>query len=155
CLVNDMNPSAIQKALRNLKSNRDFIPLATSALARSRADWLYGINMTRLCTLLGQESGYQGVLSIGRVQTPVLGLVVHRDQEIDNFISKPFYEVFVTLQTNQEQQFIAKWKPSAACELYMDEDGRVLVKKLAETVINKVMNQRGLVTSVSKDQKKQ
>ncbi|MBF4349655.1 DNA topoisomerase III, partial [Vibrio anguillarum] len=84
CLVNDMNPSAIQKALRNLKSNRDFIPLATSALARSRADWLYGINMTRLCTLLGQESGYQGVLSIGRVQTPVLGLVVHRDQEIDN-----------------------------------------------------------------------
>ncbi|MBF4432752.1 DNA topoisomerase III, partial [Vibrio anguillarum] len=86
--------------------------------ARSRADWLYGINMTRLCTLLGQESGYQGVLSIGRVQTPVLGLVVHRDQEIDNFISKPFYEVFVTLQTNQEQQFIAKWKPSAACELY-------------------------------------
>ena len=76
CLINDMNPAAIQKALNNLRPNTDFIPLATSALARARADWLYGINMTRLCTLLGQAVGYQGVLSIGRVQTPVLGLVV-------------------------------------------------------------------------------
>lgn len=155
CLVNDMNPAAIKKALNNLKQNKDFIPLATSALARARADWLYGINMTRLCTLLGQESGYQGVLSIGRVQTPVLGLVVHRDQEIENFISKPFYEVFVTLQTNQGQQFIAKWKPSAACEPYMDEDGRVLAKKLAETVLKKVVDKVGQVHSVSLEQKKQ
>ncbi|MDW7549818.1 DNA topoisomerase III [Pseudoalteromonas peptidolytica] len=155
CLVNDMNAAAIQKALKNLKPNKDFIPLATSALARARADWLYGINMTRLCTLLGQESGYQGVLSIGRVQTPVLGLVVHRDQEIDNFVSKPFYEVLVTLKTNQGQQFVAKWKPSVACEPYMDDSGRVLVKKLAETVINKCTNQLGTVISVSKEQKKQ
>jgi len=165
CLINDMNPAAIQKALNGLRQNTDFIPLATSALARARADWLYGINMTRLCTLLGQEVGYQGVLSIGRVQTPVLGLVVHRDQEIERFVSKPFYEVFVTLkpqnqfQKNHEPKtlpsFRAKWKPSAACEPYMDEDGRVLVKKLAETVIQKVSGKTGIITAVSKDQKKQ
>lgn len=155
CLVNDMNPAAIAKALQDLKPNTDFIPLATSALARARADWLYGINMTRLCTLLGQEAGYQGVLSIGRVQTPVLGLVVHRDQDIENFISKPFYEVFVTLETAQQQTFQAKWQPSAACEPYMDEDGRVLLKKLAETVVQKVQGQSGLVKAVSREQKKQ
>lgn len=155
CLVNDMNPAAIEKALRNLRPNSDFIPLATSALARARADWLYGINMTRLCTLLGQEAGYQGVLSIGRVQTPVLGLVVHRDQEIANFLSKPFYEVWITLETADQQRFQAKWQPSAACEPYQDEDGRVLLKKLADTVLQKVGGQKGQVNTVKREQKQQ
>jgi DNA topoisomerase-3 len=157
CLVNDMNPAAIQKALNDLRPNTDFIPLATSALARARADWLYGLNMTRLCTLLGQEMGYQGVLSIGRVQTPVLGLVVHRDQEIERFVSKPFYEVFITLSTADQpaQHFQAKWQPSAACEPYQDEEGRVLLKKLADTVLQKVMGQPGVVKAVKREQKKQ
>lgn len=155
CLVNDMNPAAIQKALNNLRKNTDFIPLATSALARARADWLYGINMTRLCTLLGQSAGYNGVLSIGRVQTPVLGLVVHRDQEIENFITKPFYEVFITLQTVAGESFTAKWKPSTACEPYMDEEGRVLSRKLAEVVVQKVVGKAGNVIAVKRDKKKQ
>ncbi len=155
CLVNDMNPAAIKKALSNLLKNSDFIPLATSALARARADWLYGINMTRLCTLLGQEVGYKGVLSIGRVQTPVLGLVVHRDQVIEDFISKPFYEVRITLQTAQSESFVAKWKPSPACEPYMDEEGRVLALKLAELVLDKVTGKQGKVKAVSHDQKQQ
>ena len=155
CLISDMNPDAIKKSLNNLRNNTDFIPLATSALARARADWLYGINMTRLCTLQGQSSGYNGVLSVGRVQTPILGLVVHRDQEIENFVSKSFYEVFVTLQTVKGEQYTAKWKPSKACEPYMDEDGRVISKKLALTVVNKVINQTGTVSSVREDKKKQ
>lgn len=155
CLVNDMNPAAIKKALHQLRKNTDFIPLATSALARARADWLYGINMTRLCTLRGQDAGYNGVLSIGRVQTPVLGLVVHRDQEIENFISKPFYEVLVTLQTAAGKSFLAKWKPSAACQPYMDEENRVLSKKLAEFVLNKVMGKAGHIKAVKHDKKQQ
>lgn len=155
CLVNDMNPSAIKKALNDLRNNTDFIPLATSALARARADWLYGINMTRLCTLEGQRAGYNGVLSIGRVQTPVLGLVVHRDQEIENFVSKPFFEVFITLQAATGEPFVAKWKPSAACEPYMDEEGRVLSRKLAEKVLEKVTGKNGGVKSVKRDKKKQ
>ena len=155
CLVNDMNTAAIKKALNNLRPNTDFIPLATSALARARADWLYGINMTRLCTLLGQQVGYQGVLSIGRVQTPVLGLVVQRDQDIENFVSKPFYEAFITLETAQKHTFQAKWQPSAACEPYQDDAGRVLLKKLAETVLQKVQGQTGRVKAVKREQKKQ
>ena len=155
CLISDMNPDAIKRSLKDMRRNIDFIPLATSALARARADWLYGINMTRLCTLQGQASGYKGVLSVGRVQTPILGLVVHRDVEIDNFITKPFYEVFIELKTAKNETYSAKWKPSAACEDYMDEDGRVLLKKLAETVLRKVINQTGEVIAVSQSVKKQ
>lgn len=155
CLVNDMNPAAIKKALQNLRPNRDFIPLATSALARARADWLYGINMTRLCTLLGQSAGYNGVLSVGRVQTPVLGLVVHRDQEIEHFVSRPFYEVFVRLQTTAGESFLAKWQPSAACEPWMDEEGRVLSKPLAERVVAAVTGKEGRVKAVKRETKKQ
>lgn len=155
CLISDLNPQAVKKALNTLRDNREFIPLATSALARARADWLYGINMTRLCTLQGQKSGYSGVLSIGRVQTPVLGLVVFRDLEIENFVSKPFYEVFVTISTERNETYKAKWKPSAACEPYMDEDKRVLSKALAENVISRVNQHNGKVIKVTEDVKKQ
>jgi DNA topoisomerase-3 len=155
CLISDLNASAVKKALDNLRNNIDFIPLATSALARARADWLYGINMTRLCTLQGQKSGFNGVLSIGRVQTPLLGLVVHRDLEIESFVSKPFYEVFVTLKTARDESFKAKWKPSEACEPYMDDEGRVLLKKLAENVIARVAGQTGTVINVQQTKQKQ
>lgn len=155
CLINDMNADAIKRALKDLRSNIDFIPLATSALARARADWLYGINMTRLCTLRGQSSGYSGVLSVGRVQTPVLGLVVNRDLQIENFVCKPFYDVFIDLSTEKGQLYTAKWKPSAACEPYMDEEGRLILKKLAETVLFKVQGQPGTIVSVTEERAKQ
>ncbi len=155
CLINDLNASAVKKSLNNLKSNTEFVPLATSALARARADWLYGINMTRLCTLKGQGSGFKGVLSVGRVQTPLLGLVVHRDLDILNFVTKPFYEVMVTLQTEKHETFQAKWKPSKSCEDFMDDAKRVLSKKLAETVVAKVSNQPGKITKVTEQKKKQ
>ena len=85
-LISDLNPQAVKRALGQMRSNREFVPLSTSALARSRADWLYGMNMTRAYTLQGRKVGYQGVLSVGRVQTPVLGLVVRRDLEIAAFV---------------------------------------------------------------------
>jgi DNA topoisomerase-3 len=145
-LINDLNTSAVQKALQNIRANKDFVGLSTSALARSRADWLYGLNLTRAYTLLGQRGGYSGVLSVGRVQTPVLGLVVRRDQEIGNFVSKPFFEVIATLETASKVTFNAKWQPSEACEPYQDEEGRVLSRKLAQTVVNKTQGQKALVT---------
>ncbi|KXI30562.1 DNA topoisomerase III [Paraglaciecola hydrolytica] len=144
-LINDLNTSAVQKALQNMRSNKEFVGLSTSALARSRADWLYGLNLTRAYTLLGQRGGYSGVLSVGRVQTPVLGLVVRRDQEIANFVSKPFFEVIATLETQQKVSFSAKWQPSEACEPYQDEEGRVLSRKLAQTVVDKTRGQPALV----------
>ncbi len=145
-LINDLNTSAVKKALQNMRTNREFLGLSISALARSRADWLYGLNLTRAYTLLGQRGGYSGVLSVGRVQTPVLGLVVRRDQDIAHFVSKPFYDVIASLETQDKKTFSAKWQPSKACEPYQDEEGRVLSRKLAQTVVNKTQGQQATVT---------
>ncbi|MGL4937152.1 DNA topoisomerase III [Shewanella sp.] len=154
-LISDLNPQAVKRALSQLRSNREFIPLSTCALARSRADWLYGMNMTRAYTIQGQKVGYQGVLSVGRVQTPLLGLVVRRDEDIANFQSKPFYEVLAHLTTQQQEGFSAKWQPSDACLPYMDADGRVLAKGLAQNVVNRITNQPARVTQLTSKDKQQ
>ncbi|NMH66066.1 DNA topoisomerase III [Shewanella salipaludis] len=145
-LISDLNPQAVKRALGQLRSNREFIPLSTSALARSRADWLYGMNMTRAYTLQGKKVGYQGVLSVGRVQTPLLGLVVRRDEDIAAFQSKPFYQVLAHLNTEAGATFSARWHPSEACLPYMDEEGRVLSLGLAQNVVQRITDKPALVT---------
>ncbi|ATA24062.1 DNA topoisomerase III [Brenneria goodwinii] len=146
CLVNDLNPQAVERAVSRLRENREFIPLCVSALARSRADWLYGINMTRAYTLLGRNAGYDGVLSVGRVQTPVLGLVVRRDEEIENFVPKDYFEVKAHILTPTGERFVALWQPSESCEPYQDEEGRLLHRSLAEHVVKRIDGQPAFVT---------
>lgn len=154
-LISDLNPQAVTRALGQLRSNRDFIPLSTSALARSRADWLYGMNMTRAYTIQGRKVGYQGVLSVGRVQTPLLGLVVRRDDEIADFTPKDFFEVLAHLLTDKQQTFTAKWQPSEACQPYMDEHSRVLAKGLAENVVARISGKPAQVTKLEAKDKRQ
>lgn len=152
CLISDLNPQAVVKAIERLRSNRDFIPLCVSALARARADWLYGINMTRAYTLLGQRGGYQGVLSVGRVQTPVLGLVVRRDEEIEHFVAKDFFEVKAHIITPNKERFTAIWQPSEACIDYQDEEGRLIHRPLAEHVAARITQQPALVVAYQNKQ---
>lgn len=147
CLINDLNPQAVERAIERLRANSEFIPLCVSALARARADWLYGINMTRAYTLLGRNAGYQGVLSVGRVQTPVLGLVVRRDEEIENFVAKDFFEVKAHIVTPAGERFTALWQPSDACESWQDDEGRLLHRPLAEHVVNRITGQPAIVTA--------
>ncbi|VFS70672.1 DNA topoisomerase 3 [Raoultella terrigena] len=147
CLINDLNPQAVERAISRLRANSEFIPLCVSALARARADWLYGINMTRAYTLLGRNAGYQGVLSVGRVQTPVLGLVVRRDEEIENFVAKDFFDVKAHIVTPQDERFVATWQPSDACESWQDDEGRLLHRPLAEHVVARITGQPALVTA--------
>jgi DNA topoisomerase-3 len=159
-LVSDLNLPAVKRSLKSLKSNSEFIPLSISALARSRADWLYGINLTRAYTLQGQKQGFNSVLSVGRVQTPLLGLVVRREQEINEFVSKPFYQVLAHLtvnkqSTDEEKSFSVKWQPSEACQQYCDEEGRVLVKALAMNVVERITNQEAIVDSIKTEEKQQ
>jgi len=159
-LISDLNLPAVKRSLQSLKNNQDFMPLSISALARSRADWLYGINLTRACTLQGQKQGYNNVLSVGRVQTPILGLVVRREQEIAEFVSKPFYHVLAHLtinkdQANEMESFNAKWQPSEACQQYCDTEGRLLVKALAENVVARIADQPAIVESINTVQKQQ
>ena len=162
CLISDLNPSAVEKAVQKLQPNRNFIPLATSALARARADWLYGINMTRAYTIRGRQAGYHGVLSVGRVQTPVLGLIVRRDFEIEHFQPKDFFEVVAHIQNEKTTEnstalftFTALWQPSKACDDYQDEDGRVLSQSLAENVVKRITQQPAEVMEYSDKREKE
>ncbi|WP_285374211.1 DNA topoisomerase III [Pseudomonas sp. lyk4-TYG-107] len=117
-----LNEASIRKALDSLRPAADTLALYHSALARARADWLIGMNMSRLFTLLGRQSGHQGVLSVGRVQTPTLRLVVDRDREIERFVPAPFWSIEVQLSI-LGQSFSAQWiAPGTA----IDSKGRCI-----------------------------
>lgn len=126
-----LNEASIRKALSSLKSSQETFPLYHSALARSRADWLIGMNLSRLFTLLGRRAGYDGVLSVGRVQTPTLRLVVERDRAIASFVSVPYWVVDVHL-SSMGQPFIASWIPPNSGR---DEAGRCLQQALASQTL--------------------
>ncbi len=92
-LINDNTAKAVQKSLVNLKQNIDFKGLNDSAYSRSVADFKYGLNLTRAYTLKARESGNSSVLSVGRVQTPILNLVYTREQEVKNHVKEVFYNL--------------------------------------------------------------
>ena len=92
-LISDLNPPAVRKALRAMPDNAQYRGLRDAAVGHARADWLYGLNLTETLHPEGTGAGLSGVLSVGRVQTPVLGLVVRRDREIADFQAHPFYAV--------------------------------------------------------------
>lgn len=123
-----LNDASIRKALSALKPSSVTLPLYAAALARSRADWLVGMNLSRLFTLLGRQAGYDGVLSVGRVQTPTLALVVTRDREIAGFVSVPFWSIEVRLSAGGHS-FLADW---IAADDYSDDAGRCLQQALAQ-----------------------
>ncbi|MGA3797608.1 DNA topoisomerase III [Pseudomonas fluorescens] len=129
-----LNEASIRKALSSLKSAQETLPLYHSALARSRADWLIGMNLSRFFTLLGRRAGYDGVLSVGRVQTPTLRLVVDRDRAIASFVSVPYWEVEVHL-SSMGQPFIASWLPPSSGQ---DEAGRCLQQALARQTVQTI-----------------
>jgi DNA topoisomerase-3 len=146
-LVTDLTPAAVERALGALEPNQRFRPLYQAALGRQRADWLYGLNLSRLCTLRARLAGYPGVVSVGRVQTPLLGLVVRRDREIEGFVSKTHYGVTATLRTADGASFPARWAVGKEHEAHTDEEGRLLSRAVAESVCRKVVGQSGIVAA--------
>ncbi len=129
-----LNDASIRKALGALKPSAQTLPLYFSALARSRADWLIGMNLSRLFTLLGRQAGYPGVLSVGRVQTPTLKLVVDRDREIARFVCVPYWTVDVLL-SHAGQSFTASWIPP---EGSTDAAGRCLQQPVAQHAADRI-----------------
>ena len=90
--ISSMEDSAIREGFANLRPGADYDGLRDAALCRAKADWLVGINATRLFSVL-----YHRTLNIGRVMSPTLALIVQREAEIDTFEPVPFYTVSLEL----------------------------------------------------------
>lgn len=144
-----LDPETIKKANRELKDNREYSGFRNAALSRSRADWLVGMNMTRAMTLAINKRG--SVMSIGRVQTPVLELIRSRNEEIRNFRPKDYFVPIVTVETSDGKRFQGTW---ATRELPsgMDEEKRIVDRSVAETIARSVIG-KTLPVSAKKENK--
>ena len=92
--ISSMTDEAIKEGFAKLKDGKEFDKLYAAGNARAIGDWLLGMNASRLYTL--KYANGKGVLSIGRVQTPTLALIVRRYEEIQNFVSKTYWEIKTT-----------------------------------------------------------
>lgn len=142
--VQDMTEKKKIEALENMFPNSEKRFLYHAALGRQRADWLLGMNMTRLYTGLARRSGMsKGVLSVGRVQTPTLRLVVDRDREIEKFKPVDHYLPGVIFE-HANGRFKASWiippdHPGT------DHEGRLVDKAVAQSIADKVAGKTGRV----------
>ncbi|EAS1759897.1 DNA topoisomerase III [Salmonella enterica] len=129
-----LDDASIRKALASLKSGEETEALYHAGLGRGRADWLVGMNLTRVYTLIGQRMGHKGVLSVGRVQTPTLNLIVNRDRQIANFKPQPYWTLYVRLNP-QNQSFLAQWQVP---EDQSDEEGRCIHEATLRLAANQI-----------------
>ena len=148
-LLNALDEKSVADALRSLRSNDEFVGLRNSALARSRADWLIGMNLSRIYTIRAREAGYTNTVSVGRVQTPTMGLVIRREIEIQQFRPVTFFTPRILWQ-HENGSFLTKWKPRELDGV--DGEGRIIEKNVAERIVIEVKNSPAKISSV--EQKK-
>ena len=127
--TSDTTVGALRKALKNMVDNRTREAEGWSAYARSVADLLIGVNMSRFFTLTNEVD----LLSVGRVQTPTLGLVVKRDYAIENHIKTYYYNIFATLDIDGKE-VTALFKPRKDNPHLTD--GKILSKTYADSIAN-------------------
>ncbi|MBQ8699932.1 MAG: topoisomerase DNA-binding C4 zinc finger domain-containing protein, partial [Schwartzia sp.] len=157
-LLNALDEKSVKEALADLRDNRDFAPLKMSALARARADWLIGMNLSRAYTLAARRAGRRDVLPIGRVKTPTLALVVRREREIANFRPVKHYTIKAEF-AHANGKFGATWKPSEE-QRGLDSEGRLIDKQASEERIAafsaaKDAGEQGVITAYQKAKKEE
>ncbi|APA00204.1 DNA topoisomerase 3 [Flavobacterium commune] len=130
--ISSLTAEAIKEGFENLKPSTNYDNLFYAGFSRAIGDWLLGMNATRLYTV--KHGGYKQVLSIGRVQTPTLAMVVERFKEIENFVPQPYWE----LQTLYRET------------LFSYEEGRFLKKEDGELLANKVNESDFEIVAVEK-----
>lgn len=96
-LINAKDEKSMTRAFSKLDDNKNYRGLYFSGLGRARADWLIGMNGTRLYTVLGRKAGFNWTAKIGRVKTPTLALVVNREKEIEDFKVTDYFDFKITL----------------------------------------------------------
>ena len=102
--ISSLTPDAIRKGFDNLRDGREYDNLADAARGRSRADWLVGMNLSRAYTL-----AFQDELSVGRVQTPTLAMLVERELAIRAFVPEDYLEVVATFSPRPEESYKGTW----------------------------------------------
>lgn len=134
--ISSQTDKAIREGFAHLRPAKEFDNLFASAQARSEADWLIGLNVTRALTCK-----YNAQLSAGRVQTPTLALIVDRENEIRKFVPKEFYGVQIKLDG-----FTATWRDSKG-------QSRISDREMAEKIVKAVEGGQCVLTQVSKQWK--
>ena len=125
--ISSLTEEAIREGFANLKDQSEFQPLYEAGLSRAIGDWTLGMNATRLYTLkYGQN---KQVLSIGRVQTPTLALIVKRQQEIENFIPKQYWELKTSYRDTVFSAIVRKSDEELAEEAAAEKENPQLKKK--------------------------
>jgi DNA topoisomerase III len=143
--ISSLTERAVREGFQSLLEEEETRNLYYEAYARSCADWVVGINASRVYTLLFKQKGVQDVFSAGRVQTPTLALVVQREKEIADFKSEPFWEVKGKFDYNGKI-VVGKW--------IKDEQTRLQSPEMAQAVAQ-FCNQKDCVASEVKKERKQ
>lgn len=152
CWLSALDDASIRKALQTLKPGKETEALYYAGMGRSRSDWLIGMNFSRLFTLMAQAKGYSGKpLSVGRVQSPTLALVVNRGREIANFVPKSHYALAVQLASASGENFTAGL---VVPEQYLDESGLCLDSRIVQQAEAQI-KQSGLATVLSVETKRE
>jgi DNA topoisomerase-3 len=142
---------SLQRGLASLKNNDEFKGLGTAALGRARADWLIGMNLSRAYTLRAARGGSRALLTVGRVQTPTLALVVARDKDIESFKSEPYHTIKAAIQY-QNHAFVANWRASDA-QAGLDSENRLVDTAVANALIETLNGAPGHIVTYKQEPK--
>lgn len=156
-LLNALDEKSIKEANADLRDNRSFLPLKNSALARARADWLIGMNLSRAYTLAARRAGHEVTLPVGRVKTPTLALVVRRERELKDFKPQTYYTLKADfLHDKSGGTFTAQWKPGEL-QAGLDSEGRLTDKAEAERLLARLSEEplAGKIASYQKAKKEE
>lgn len=154
-LVNDYNETKVRQAVANVRDNGEpmFRGWYRWGLARSHYDWLFGLNCTRAMTLRGRELGFDGLLPVGSVQTPLLYIVRERDRIIENFKPIPYFTLAAQLK-HANGTFKASWKAKED-QAGLDETGRLTDAVIAQALAARLTGKPATITGYSKEKKEQ
>ena len=152
-LLNALDEKSVKQSLKDLRDNHDFEGMKNAALGRSRADWLIGMNLSRAYTIRARQVDYEGV-SVGRVMTPTMALVVRREEEISKFKPITHYSVKAIFE-NHFGEIPTMWQMSDKVPS-LDSEGRLLDKKVAEDFLarlNSLVGRQGKIIRVEEKKK--
>lgn len=152
CWLSALDETSIRKALQSLKPGKETESLYYAGMGRSRSDWLIGMNFSRLFTLMAQAKGYSGKpMSVGRVQSPTLAMVVKRDREIAHFVPKSHYQLAVKCTAAMGEPFMAGL---IIPEQYLDESGLCLDSRVVQQAEQQI-RQSGIAKVVAVETKRE